>query len=69
MSDAAQVHDDGLDSVTLSLNLGLDALHLVAVEGVGDITTNVDSSHDCCGFVKKVLGLMFNGEAGDQRRS
>jgi hypothetical protein len=45
--DAAQVDNDRLDSVTLAFNLGLNALHLVTVEGVGDIATNVDSSHDC----------------------
>lgn len=46
LSDAGQVDDNGLDTVTLAFNLGLDALHLVAVEGIADIATNVDESHD-----------------------
>jgi len=37
MSDAAQVDNDSLDSVSLALNLGLDLLHLVPIKGVGDI--------------------------------
>lgn len=37
LGDTAQVDNDGLDTVTLALNLGLDLLHLVAVELVGDI--------------------------------
>jgi hypothetical protein len=45
LSDAAQVDDDGLDTVAFALDLGLQALHLVAVEGVGDIATDVDGSH------------------------
>lgn len=47
VSNAAQVDDDGLDAVTLALNLGLDTLHLVAVEGVGDVATDVNVGHDC----------------------
>lgn len=34
-----------LDSVAFSFNLGLQALHLVAVEGVGNVPTNIDGSH------------------------
>ena len=45
LSHAAQVDNDGLDAVALAFNLRLDFLHLVAVEGVGDIAANVDSSH------------------------
>lgn len=47
MSNAGQVYDDSLDAVTLAFNLRLEALHLVAVEGVGDIAANVDGSHGC----------------------
>lgn len=47
MSDTTQVDDDGFDPVALSFNLGHNTLHLVAIEGVGDIATNVDSGHDC----------------------
>ena len=37
LRDAAQVGNDGLDAIPLAFDLGLKALHLVAVEGVGDI--------------------------------
>lgn len=37
-----EVYDDGLDAVTLALDLGLDLLHLVAVEGILDVATDVD---------------------------
>lgn len=47
MSYTAQVHDDRLDTITLPFNLRLKTLHLVAVEGIGDIATNVYGSHDC----------------------
>ncbi|KAJ6444658.1 polysaccharide deacetylase [Purpureocillium lavendulum] len=43
--DAGQVDDDGLDAVTLALNLGLQTLHLVAIEVVADIATDVDERH------------------------
>jgi hypothetical protein len=35
--DAAEIGDNSLDSVSFSFNFGLETLHLVAVEGVGDI--------------------------------
>lgn len=47
MSDAAEIDNNGLDSVTLSLNFRLDTLHLVTVERVGDIATDIDGVHDC----------------------
>jgi len=37
LRNAAEVRDNSFDSVALSFNLGLQALHFVAVEGVGDI--------------------------------
>lgn len=37
MSNIAQVDNDSLDTVTLAFDLGLEALHLVAVEGILDI--------------------------------
>lgn len=37
VGDTAKVDNDGLDTVAFSFNLGLQPLHLVAVEGVGDI--------------------------------
>jgi len=37
VSNAAEIDNDGLDTVTLAFHLGLQFLHLVAVEGVGDI--------------------------------
>lgn len=49
VGNAGQVDDDGLDAVALALDLGLQALHLVAVEGVGDIAADVDGGHGCGG--------------------
>jgi len=45
LGNRVQVDNDGLDTIALALNLGLDFLHLVAVEGIGDIPANIDSSH------------------------
>lgn len=47
VGDAGKIDDNGLDTVTLALNLGLQTLHLVAIELVADIATNVDERHDC----------------------
>lgn len=47
LGNTAQVHNDRLDAITLALNLGLDFLHLIAVEGVADIATYVDGGHIC----------------------
>lgn len=41
LGDAGQVGNDRLDAITLALNLGLKPLHLVTVEGVGDILRQV----------------------------
>ena len=49
--DTGQVDNDGLDAVALAFDLGLDTLHLVAVELVGDIAANVNGSHGCGGGV------------------
>jgi len=37
MSNTAEIGNDSLDAVAFALNLRLDTLHLVAVEGIGDI--------------------------------
>ena len=50
LSHAAQIDNDSLDTVTLAFDLRLETLHFVAVEGVGDIPADIDSSH-CCGKV------------------
>ena len=48
LGDAAQVDNNGLDAVALAFDLGLETLHLVAIEGVADIAADVDEgSHDC----------------------
>lgn len=47
IGDVAQVDYDSLDTIALALNLGLQTLHLVAIEGVGDIPTNIDVGHGC----------------------
>jgi hypothetical protein len=44
-SDAAQVDNDGLDTVPLTFDLGLQTLHLVTIESIADIAANVDESH------------------------
>ena len=70
LSHAAQVDNDGLDAVALAFDLGLDALHLVAVEGVGDIAANVDSSHGdggAGGLVDEV-DLVIMRRAGERGR-
>jgi len=44
-SNAAQVDNDGLDTVSLTFDLGLQTLHLVTIESIADIAANVDESH------------------------
>ncbi|KAI6751204.1 hypothetical protein HG530_014118 [Fusarium avenaceum] len=44
-SNTAQVDDDGLDTVSFTFDLGLQTLHLVTIESIADIATNVDESH------------------------
>lgn len=44
-SNATKVDNDCLDAVTFSLDFGLYPFHLVAIEGVGDIATDVDERH------------------------
>ena len=46
LGNAGKIDNNGLDSITLAFNLGLQALHLVAIEGIAHIATNVDKSHD-----------------------
>lgn len=41
ISDVAQIDDNGLDTVSLALDLGLETLHFVTVERVGDILSCV----------------------------
>jgi hypothetical protein len=50
LGDTAQVHDNGLDAVALAFDLGLKPLHLVAVEGVGNIPTDIDEGSHGCGW-------------------
>jgi hypothetical protein len=42
VGNVVEVDDDGLDTVALALDLGLDLLHLVTVEGILDVATDVD---------------------------
>ena len=37
LCDAAKVDNDSLDAVSLSFYLGLETLHLIAVEGIRNI--------------------------------
>ena len=61
VGDVAKVHDDRLDAVAFALDLGLEALHLVAVEGVRDITANVDVLSHGCGIGDAVGGCLDGG--------
>jgi len=45
LRDAGKVGDDRLDAITLAFNLGLKPLHLVTVEGIGDILRHVSQLH------------------------
>jgi len=53
-SNRVEVDDNGLDTVALALDLGLELLHLVAVEGIGDIPANVNGGHDD-GLIERVV--------------
>jgi len=45
LGNAWEIGNDCLDAVAFAFDLGLQALHLVSIEGIGDIATNVDGSH------------------------
>lgn len=51
LGDRVQVDDDCLDAIALALDLRLELLHLVTVEGIGNIATNVDGSHGDGGWI------------------
>jgi hypothetical protein len=70
LSNTAQVDDDGLDAVAFALDLGLQALHLVAVERIGDIAADVDVGHGCGGseVVEKLTILLMVKQTGVYRR-
>ena len=36
-SNTTEVNDDGFDAIAFTLDLGLELLHFVPIEGVGDI--------------------------------
>lgn len=42
LGNRGQVDNNSLDTVSFSFNLGLETLHLVAIEGVTDVAANVD---------------------------
>lgn len=41
-----EVDDNGLDTVALAFDLGLESLHLVAIEGIADIPADINVGHD-----------------------
>ena len=47
MSNTAKVDDDRFDAITFPFNLGLKTFHLITVEGISNIATDIDGSHDC----------------------
>ncbi|KUI56281.1 hypothetical protein VP1G_10837 [Cytospora mali] len=53
LGDAGQVDNDGLDTVALAFDLGLETLHLVAIEDIANIATNVEKGSHCYGFCLK----------------
>jgi len=46
-SNTAEVDNDRFDTVTLPFNLGLKTFHFITVEGISNIATDIDGSHDC----------------------
>jgi hypothetical protein len=44
LSNAAEVDNHGLDAVALAFDLGLKGLHLVAIEGIGVVPTDIDKT-------------------------
>ena len=61
LSDAGQVDNDGLDTVSFAFNLGLETLHLVAIKGVADIAADVDERH--VGGIAGGLGKTLSGRS------
>lgn len=47
VGDTAEIDNDRLDAISFAFDLGLESLHLVSVEGVLYIATDIDSRHDC----------------------
>lgn len=45
LGDFNHIDDDGLDAVAFTLDLRLNARHLVAIEGIADATIYVDATH------------------------
>jgi len=43
LADGLEIGNNGLDTVSFAFNLGLDQIHLVPVERIGNITANVDT--------------------------
>lgn len=39
------VHHDSLDAIALAFNLGNEGRHLVAIEGIGVLSVDVQQSH------------------------
>lgn len=44
LGNAAEVDHHGLDAVALTFDLGLEGLHLVAIEGIGVVPTDIDET-------------------------
>jgi len=67
-SDVGHVGDDGLDTVALALDLGLEERHAVSVELVIDIATNVDHGHDGEGSKSRRCSVEMRSEKECWRR-
>ena len=68
LRDAGQVGDDRLDAIALSLDLGLESLHLVTVEGVGDILRQVSHGSSKQQNVPATYPANVDGSHFDRRR-
>ena len=66
LSNAAEIDNDGLNTVSFAFDLRLELLHLVAVEGIFHIASDIDGSHDCdlLGVPLASLCVLFRVELG-----
>merc|ERR1711977_292495 len=64
--ETAEIDNDGLNTVSFAFDLRLELLHLVAVEGIFHIASDIDGSHDCdlLGVPLASLCVLFRVELG-----
>lgn len=69
LGDLDHVDDDGLDTVSLALDLGLDTGHLVAIESVADAAIDIEATHDDAVAAATRSGESVAGRLGGQKRA